>query len=95
MKKTVLVCGAGGFIGGHLVANLIKENKYNIICSDIKPFEYWFQFFDDLKNFSTDLKELDSCLKVTKKLIMFIIWHVTWGAWALLRIIKLNVCCRF
>jgi GDP-D-mannose 3',5'-epimerase len=67
MKKTVLICGAGGFIGGHLVANLIKENKYNIVCADIKPFEYWFQFFDDLKNFSIDLKEFDSCLKVTKK----------------------------
>ena len=47
MRKTVLVCGAGGFIGGHLVANLIKENKFNIVCADIKPFEYWYQFFDD------------------------------------------------
>jgi nucleoside-diphosphate-sugar epimerase len=57
MKKTVLICGAGGFIGGSLVANLIRENNYNIICADIKPFEYWFQFFDHLENFSLDLKE--------------------------------------
>ena len=67
MKKTVLVCGAGGFIGGHLVANLIKENKFNIVCADIKPFEYWFQFFDNVKNFSLDLKEFGNCLKVTEK----------------------------
>jgi GDP-D-mannose 3',5'-epimerase len=67
MKKTVLICGAGGFIGGHLVANLIKENKFNIVCADIKPFEYWFQFFDDVKNFSLDLKEFSNCLKVTEK----------------------------
>ena len=67
MRKTVLVCGAGGFIGGHLVANLIKENKFNIICADIKPFEYWFQFFDDIKNFSLDLKEFGNCLKITQK----------------------------
>jgi nucleoside-diphosphate-sugar epimerase len=67
MKKTILVCGAGGFIGGHLVANLIKENKYNVVCADIKSFENWFQFFENLKNFSLDLKEYDNCLKVTEK----------------------------
>jgi nucleoside-diphosphate-sugar epimerase len=67
MKKTVLICGAGGFIGGSLVANLVKENNYNIICADIKPFEYWFQFFDHLDNFSLDLKEYENCLKVTQK----------------------------
>jgi len=68
MKKTVLVCGAGGFIGGHLVAYLIKENKFNVVCADIKPFEYWFQFFEEVKNYSLDLKELENCLKVTKKI---------------------------
>lgn len=67
MKKTVLICGAGGFIGGSLVANLVKENNYNIICADIKPLEYWFQFFDHLENFSLDLKEYENCLKVTQK----------------------------
>jgi nucleoside-diphosphate-sugar epimerase len=65
-KKTILVCGAGGFIGGHLVANFIKENKYNIICADIKPIEYWFQNFSFLENFSLDLREYENCLKVTK-----------------------------
>jgi len=68
MKKTVLVCGAGGFIGGHLVAHLINENKFNVVCADIKPFEYWFQFFEEVKNYSLDLKELENCLKVTKKI---------------------------
>ena len=66
MKKTVLICGAGGFIGGHLVASLFKENKYNIVCADIKPFKYWFQFFKKAKNFSLDLKEFENCIKVTK-----------------------------
>ena len=65
MKKTVLICGAGGFIGGHLAASLIKEKKFNIICADIKPFKHWFQFFDKAINFSLDLKELKNCLKVT------------------------------
>ena len=66
IKKTVLICGAGGFIGGHLVANFLKEKKYNIICADIKPIEYWFQSFDFLKNFSLDLKEYENCIRVTK-----------------------------
>lgn len=66
MKKTVLICGAGGFIGGHLVASLFKENKYNIVCADIKPFKYWFQFLKKAKNFSLDLKEFENCIKVTK-----------------------------
>jgi len=66
MKKTVLICGAGGFIGGHLAADLIKEGKYNLVCADIKPEEYWFQHFDQLKNYSLDLKEYENCLTVTK-----------------------------
>ena len=36
MKK-ILVCGAGGFIGGHLVSHLIKHENFEIICADIKP----------------------------------------------------------
>jgi GDP-D-mannose 3',5'-epimerase len=66
MKEKILVCGAGGFIGGHLVSDLIKNSNFEIICVDIKPFEYWFQYFDDVENFSFDLKEYDNCLKVTK-----------------------------
>ena len=65
-KKKILVCGAGGFIGGHLVRNLLKENKYNIVCADIKPVEYWFQNFNYLENFTLDLKEYENCLKVSK-----------------------------
>ncbi len=59
-----LVCGAGGFIGGHLVSSLIKQG-HDVVCADIKPFEYWFQIFEKNKNYSLDLKEYDNCLKVT------------------------------
>ena len=60
-----LVAGAGGFIGGHLVAFLIKEG-HEVICADIKPKEYWFQLYDENKNFTCDLKEYEHCLKVTE-----------------------------
>ena len=60
-----LVCGAGGFIGGHLVRDLMKSGN-EVICADIKPLEYWFQLFDINKNHSLDLKEYENCLKVTE-----------------------------
>ena len=66
MKKKILICGAGGFIGGHLTSKLIKEKKYNLVCADIKPKEYWFQIFDEAENYSLDLKEYENTLKVTK-----------------------------
>jgi nucleoside-diphosphate-sugar epimerase len=37
--KKVLVCGAGGFIGGHLVTSLKKQGYY-VIGVDIKEHEY-------------------------------------------------------
>jgi GDP-D-mannose 3',5'-epimerase len=64
MKKKFLVCGAGGFIGGHLVERLMSQGQ-EVICADIKPLEYWFQIFDQNKNYSLDLKEYENCLRVT------------------------------
>ncbi len=67
-KKNILVCGAGGFIGGHLVNHLMKDKNNNLICADIKPKEYWFQIYEENKNFSLDLKEYENCLEVTKNI---------------------------
>lgn len=61
----ILVCGAGGFIGGHLTNTLMKEG-HELTCADIKPKEYWFQYFERNKNFSLDLKEYNNCLKVSE-----------------------------
>ena len=61
----ILVCGAGGFIGGHLVRSLL-EDGHEVVCADIKPLENWFQIFKSNKNFSLDLKEYKNCLEVSK-----------------------------
>ena len=67
-NKKILVVGAGGFIGGHLVKRLLHE-KNTIVAADIKPKEYWFQDYDNVKNFySMDMKEIDNCKKVTKNI---------------------------
>ena len=60
-----LVCGAGGFIGGHLTKQLMDEG-HEVVCADIKPLEFWFQIFDKNINFCMDLKEYENCLKATK-----------------------------
>ena len=65
MKKIkYLVCGAGGFIGGHLVKNLMEEGN-DVVCADIKPKHLWFQLFEENKNYDLDLKEYENCLKVS------------------------------
>ena len=65
MKKKILIAGAGGFIGGHLAKSLLNDG-HDVICADLKPFEYWFQIFDECKNYSLDLKEYDNCLKTSE-----------------------------
>ena len=44
-KKPILVAGGGGFIGGHLVARLLKDG-HQVRSVDIKPMEEWYQVFE-------------------------------------------------
>ena len=60
MKK-VLVCGAGGFIGGHLVTSL-KEKGYYVIGADIKQHEYKTTDADEFYQY--DLREQDLVRKL-------------------------------
>ena len=60
-----LIVGAGGFIGGHLVKRLI-ELKNEVRAVDVKPFDLWFQKFENIENFSLNMQEYENCLKMTK-----------------------------
>ena len=67
-NKKILIVGAGGFIGGHLANRLLKDGN-SIVAVDIKPKEYWFQDFEEAKNYySMDMKDIGNCKKVLKKI---------------------------
>jgi GDP-D-mannose 3',5'-epimerase len=58
--KRIVVAGAGGFIGGHLVKELVKEgNKVRAV--DIKPLNEWYQVSDDADNLVLDLRLKENC----------------------------------
>src|SRR5438552_13169916 len=61
MKKKIVVCGGGGFIGGHLVAELLKQGQRDIRAVDSKPFEEWYQHFPEVENLQLDLHEREAC----------------------------------
>jgi len=64
MKK-ILVTGAGGFIGGHLVKELLKR-KYKVRAVDIKPIGDWYQTFSEVENFELDMSLKDNCFKMVE-----------------------------
>lgn len=59
MKK-IVVAGAGGFIGGHLVKELKKQGQ-QVRAVDIKPLKEWYQVFPDVDNFVLDLRIKENC----------------------------------
>jgi GDP-D-mannose 3',5'-epimerase len=60
MSTRVLVAGGGGFIGGHLVARLLREG-FAVRAIDRKPLAEWFQRFDAAENLTADLNLRESC----------------------------------
>ena len=66
MKNTILVAGAGGFIGGELVNYLKKNSNYKIRAVDRKPISEWYQKFDDVENLCLDLQKEDNCYLAVK-----------------------------
>ncbi len=61
--NTVVVCGAGGFIGGHLVADLLRQGFDQVRAVDVKTPDKWFQKFPLADNRSLDLREKENCYR--------------------------------
>lgn len=61
MKK-ILVAGAGGFIGGHLVKELTGKG-FHVRAVDIKPLNDWYQVDESADNLVLDLRLRDNCYR--------------------------------
>ena len=64
MQK-ILVTGAGGFIGGHLVKRLIEQG-HEVRAVDIKDFNEWYQHYPEVDNFCLDMSLKENCFKMTE-----------------------------
>ena len=61
----ILVCGAGGFIGGHLVNTLFRQGAAAVRAVDVKPLDEWYQRHPRAESLVLDLKLLDACQQAT------------------------------
>ncbi len=66
----VVITGAGGFIGGHLVNYFRQMGVSRIKAADIKPVDEWYQVFDDVENHAGplegDCRDFTVCRKLCK-----------------------------
>src|SRR5437667_5875252 len=63
-SKPLVICGAGGFIGGHLVKALIGRRPIRAI--DIKPLGQWYQVFPEAENLVIDLRLKQNCVQAAR-----------------------------
>lgn len=55
MGRKIVVAGAGGFIGGNLVAKLLELGETDVRAVDIKPLDQWMQVHRSAENLISDL----------------------------------------
>jgi GDP-D-mannose 3',5'-epimerase len=61
-RGTVVVAGAGGFIGGHLVRSL-ADAGHTVRAVDIQPLVEWQQQTEGVENLRLDLSDKTACLE--------------------------------
>ena len=62
----IVIAGAGGFIGGHLTADLLKKGFTRLRAIDQKPSSQWYRIFPEAENRQADLKEIKACDEACK-----------------------------
>jgi len=65
-NKTFVICGGGGFIGGHLAADLIRRGAKHVRSVDIKPIEQWYQVHPEAENVVADLNLRDKAFNAVR-----------------------------
>lgn len=91
MRRTALVCGAGGFIGGHLVRSLMMAD-FDVRAVDIKPRSEWYQIFAQNDNRVMDLQEDDNCFMAVEGCDLVYNLAADMGGMGFVRTTKPNAC---
>src|SRR3954463_13171122 len=65
VNESTVVAGGGGFIGGHLVADLIREGVH-VRAIDVKPPDDWYQRPGGAEFRQLDLRHADACHEAVK-----------------------------
>jgi GDP-D-mannose 3', 5'-epimerase len=61
----ILVTGAGGFIGGHLVSRLVSQGL-EVVAVDIKNTNDWYQISSDSRNIVLDMSRIENTYSCTE-----------------------------
>jgi len=64
MNNLIVIAGAGGFIGGHLVKYFYDKGFTRIRAVDKKPFDQWYQCIPQVENLSLDCSLENTCARV-------------------------------
>ena len=64
--RRIVVCGAGGFIGGHLVGELTRRGHDELRAVDVKPVDEWYQVWPQTENVQLDLRLRDACFTAVR-----------------------------
>lgn len=64
--QKVVVCGAGGFIGGHMVKTLLADGVDVVRAVDSKPVDEWYQVASGVENVVLDLQRKENCDRAAK-----------------------------
>jgi GDP-D-mannose 3',5'-epimerase len=62
----IVVAGAGGFIGGALVADLVRSGHTRVRAVDCKPLDEWYQLHLEAENLVLDLASRDACREAAR-----------------------------
>jgi len=57
-EDKIFICGSGGFIGGHLVAD-VRQDSTNLKAVDLKPLNQWYQRFPDVEYLSLGFRRTE------------------------------------